>query len=169
MMVYPIGSMYGIYANMWAQVLASAQLNSASDLAFIYMFFKQGLPIGSKLRFHRKFHADPELEAVGNGISTLALQIILPTACHEYHLSAADTFGFGVYWWYMLPYIAYMDPMGYGCAAFGIQPIYGMRTVQQMFFGLRPYAEWIIPGSSTYSQVCVSCTVYLYIYIYTRA
>ena len=63
-----------------------------------------------------------------------------------------------------------MDPMGYGCAAFGIQPIYGMRTVQQMFFGLRPYAEWIIPGSSTYSQVvCIMyCVFLLYIYIHAH-
>jgi len=68
------------------------RLQPALSKAFIYMFFKQGLPIGSKLRFHRKFHADPELEAVGNGISTYALQIILPTACHEYH-PAADTCG----------------------------------------------------------------------------
>ncbi|CAL1172749.1 unnamed protein product [Cladocopium goreaui] len=71
------------------------RLQPALSKAFIYMFFKQGLPIGSKLRFHRKFHADPELEAVGNGISTYALQIILPTACHEYH-PAADTCG--AYW-----------------------------------------------------------------------
>jgi hypothetical protein len=69
------------------------RLEPALSKAFIYMFFKQGLPKGSKLRFHRRFHEDLQLEAIGNGMSTLVLQTILPTACHEYSLSAEGTCG----------------------------------------------------------------------------